>query len=135
LPALKTVSLSSCCALVLLAASAFAGDPQPSAERIASVITATRQCTAPNSQSAKLECSYSFNGIRVSLVMEPSNPTSNTFLVKSGPTDEDTFLKFGGMHSCAIISHYGKHGEMAHVFISPKDGDVYTRWDVAACAK
>jgi hypothetical protein len=59
------------------------------------------------------------------------------FTVLSAPSEKGTYLKFGGVHRCAIFSHYGKGGlsEMAHVFISPKTGDVSLRWDVDACVR
>lgn len=119
-----------------LCATSARGDQYDSfSYRTAKEVNASRKCKTASEQSAKTECSYSFAGIRLRLVLDPRDPQSNVFLVESGPAGKDTFLKFGGVHTCAIISHYGRAGEMAHVFISPRSGDVYMSWDVPACAK
>jgi len=80
------------------------------------------------------ECEYEFEGIKLSLVLDPGNPDDNAFVVRSAPRGRNTWLKFGGRHRCAIISHHGNTaGEMALVFISPRDGDIYSEWNVPAC--
>jgi hypothetical protein len=103
------------------------------AYKVGKEINASRKCRTTDAQSGKQECTYAFKGMRLVLVLDPRLPRGNSFLVESAPSGKDTFLKFGGLHGCATISHYGKSNEIAHVFISPKDGSVYTSWDVAAC--
>lgn len=106
------------------------------ADRVAREINTSRKCeTQPG--TAVVECTYKFNGIVLGLVLDPREPQTNVFYVKSAPSPGSrTFLKFGGLHACAMISHAGKDpGEVAFVFISPKTGDVLTDWKVPACAK
>ncbi|WP_248359325.1 hypothetical protein [Anaeromyxobacter oryzae] len=82
-----------------------------------------------------IECTYSFEGMTLVLVLDPRNPEYNAFTVKAAPSGDSTFLKFGGTHSCALITYIGsKPGEVANVFISQRTGDVLTEHDMA-CAK
>jgi hypothetical protein len=64
--------------------------------------------------------------------MDTRQPEENAFSVQAGPADEQVFLRFGGKHRCATISYASPEGP-AFAFISPKDGDVYTAWDLPAC--
>jgi hypothetical protein len=99
---------------------------------VARRINAGRSCNVTSGTTT--ECHYEFNGIKLTLVLTPRTPEENAFSVISGPTSPRTWLKFGGLHRCAIIAHHGdKLGEWAYVFISPRDGDVYIDWDVPAC--
>lgn len=117
--------------VILVLASSARGD-ESFEYSVARRINQSRACHITTGTA--MECEYEFMGIRLVLAMDPGNPDDNVFLVRSAPTTKGTFLKFGGRHLCATIGHMGGEPvDVAYVFISPRNGDVYTDWDVPAC--